>query len=111
MPMSIRAFRYAFLVFSAALTLGSTLAWFSYVANGIAYGSIKGLPGRERDLARFGAQASRALAAAASFEAIAVGIGAWYLFPRLEPTWVWLSFALALAAAADFLTFVLIHGL
>jgi hypothetical protein len=89
----------------------SGLAWFSYMADGAAYGSIKSLAGRERDLAQFGVQASRALAAAASFEAIAVGLGAWYLLPQREPTWTRLSFALALAAVTDILTFVVIQDL
>jgi hypothetical protein len=109
--MSARLSRYLWPSCSIVLALGAAAAWFRYVTYGIAFGSIKGLPGRERDLGEFAAHASIALATAVSCQAVAVGVGAWFFIPLRATALARVSFAVGLAVAVDLLTFVLIHGL
>jgi hypothetical protein len=94
----------------ALMIVVAALAWLSYVGNGIAYGSIVGLPGRERDLAAFGAHALVSLAVAVVCEAVAVGIALWMFMPEDGPLWARLCFASLLAGIADLLTFAAVRG-
>ena len=57
--------------------LVSAYSWLSDMGQGIAYGSIVGLPGREDDLAKFGSRALTALTIAGFSEALAIGAVAW----------------------------------
>jgi hypothetical protein len=82
-----------------------------YVGNGIAYGSLVGLRGRERDLVELGNRAGRGLALAAICEAAAIGICSWALMPLHIPNWARVGVAMFLAAIADLFTFALIRGL
>jgi hypothetical protein len=62
------------LVLELLLVLSAGVFWFMYLANGIAYGSIVGLHGREADLRTLGVRAETSLAAAVVVQAIGVGL-------------------------------------
>src|ERR1019366_1017858 len=95
-----RLMRYIVLAGAAILIVAAGFAWFSYVAYGIAYGSIKGLAGRERDLAEFGERAATALGTAALCEAVAVGAASWVLIPTRVPKWARFCASAAIAGTA-----------
>jgi hypothetical protein len=82
------------LCFSSILIpmVAAASGWLISVANGIAYGSLVGLNGRERDVMVFGGRAERELAIAATCEAAAIGIGSLLHNPK----WPRASFAVFL---------------
>jgi hypothetical protein len=95
----------------AALFVIAGLEWFSYMAQGIAYGDLYGVRGREMDLAYMAAHAVRALKIAVCSEALAVGIVSWALIATSAPIWVRLSIGLILAVVVTFLTYMTVRGL
>jgi hypothetical protein len=86
------------------LVIVAAYFWLTYVAQGIVYGSIVGLPGREQDLAAFGSRAMRALKIAVCFEALAIATVSW-VFTARKPAWLRLCIALGLATVANILTY------
>jgi hypothetical protein len=99
------------MMLSGVLFAIAGLAWFSYMAQGIAYGDLYGVRGREMDLAQFGAHAIRALDIAVCSEALAVGIVSWVLIATTAPSWLRLSIGLTLAIVATFFTYAITRGL
>ena len=85
--------------------------WLSYVSQGIAYGAIVGLRGREKDLAEIGSAALRALGLAALLEGLAIGLVSWAFTDGGRPVWARLCIGLASAAIVDISTYVLVRGL
>jgi uncharacterized protein (DUF983 family) len=81
------------------------------MAQGIAYGDLYGVRGREMDLAYMGAHAVRSLEIAVCSEVLAVGIVSWVLIATTAPIWLRLSIGLTLAIVVTFLTYVTIRGL
>jgi hypothetical protein len=87
----------------------AAIGWLSFMAQGIAYGSLVGVPGS--DLAKLGRGAERALALAATCEGIAIGIGSWILLPIRSPKLARISIAIVRAAVADWFTLAAIKGI
>jgi hypothetical protein len=85
-------------------------SWWSYIAQGISYGAIVGLPGREHDLVLFGSRAMKALRIAVSSEALAIATISWGFTAR-KPVWARLCIAAGLAIAANICTFAAVRGL
>ena len=83
-------------------------AWFSYVAQGIAYGAILGLKGRGADIAFLKLHVLRALGTALGCEGLAVGLGSWVLLAKSSEVWLRLLMAVALGGVADFFTYAII---
>jgi hypothetical protein len=108
--MAPRSVRILWLCFSALLIAVAAIGWLSFMAQGIAYGSLVGVPGRGRDLAELGRGAERALGLAATCEAVAIGIGSWIVIPIRNPKWARLSIAIVLAAIVDLFTLAVIKG-
>jgi hypothetical protein len=96
---------------AAILLYASADSWIRYVGNGIAYGSLVGLRGREQDLAVFGSRAIRFLKIALCAEALAVGALSWVFADDGRPAWLRLSIALGLATIADIGTYAVVRGL
>ena len=109
--MIARPVRFICLSCSALLMLASAIGWVSYLGNGIAYGSLVGLAGREHALAELSSRAERALAFAATCEAVAIGIGSWVLTPCRNPMWARICVAAVFAAIADIFTFAIVRGI
>ena len=107
--MAPRSIRFLWLCFSALLIAVAAIGWLSLMAQGTAYGSLVGVPGS--DLAKLGRGAERALALAATCEAVAIGIGSWILIPIRSPKWARISIAVVLAAVADLFTLAAIKGI
>jgi hypothetical protein len=108
--MKGRGLEFALLGLALVLAVVSMGAWRLYVGEGIAYGSIVGLPGRERDLATFGSQAIGALKIAIGSEALAIATVSW-VFTSHKSLWVRLFIALGLATIVDGFTFAVVRGL
>jgi hypothetical protein len=87
----------------------AAIGWLSFVAQGIAYGSLVGVRGS--DLAKLGRGAERALTLAATCEAVAIGIGSWILIPIRNPKWARIPIAIVLAAVADLFTLAAIKAI
>jgi hypothetical protein len=100
----------ALLGLAGLLTLVSAAWWMRYMGQGIAYGSIVGLPGREQDLASFGSQAMTALKIAVFSEALAIATVSW-VFTARKSVWLRLCIALGLATTANIFTFAVVRGL
>ena len=79
------------------------------MGNGIAYGGLVGLPGREHDLATFGLTAMKSLKIALCAEAFAVAI-VWWVFAARKSFWLRLGIALGLAIVADACTYSVVRG-
>ena len=77
-------------------------AWFSHIAQGIAYGDLLGIPGRERDLAQLASRADTARGIALICEGLAVGIPWRLLLAPAEPKWARLSACVIFCAACGF---------
>jgi hypothetical protein len=103
--------RIAVFVFSATLFIVSALAWLSYVGQGIAYGDLVGVAGREKDIAALGSSVMRAFWTAASCEALAIGLLSWFLTDPSAPGSVRLVKSLVVAAFADVLTYAFVRGI
>jgi hypothetical protein len=101
----------ALLALAGVLLIIAALAWVDYVSQGIAYGAIVGLKGRERDLADMGSSALRALGLAALSEGLAIGLASWTLTCADRPVWARLCIGLASAAIADVSTYAVVRGL
>jgi hypothetical protein len=103
--------RVAILLLAAGLLAIAGFEWLAYVSQGIAYGAIVGLRGREKDLAEIGSSALRALGLAALLEGLAIGLASWAFTDDGRPVWARLWIGLASAAIADVSTYVLVRGL
>ena len=109
--------RYKGIAFAAGvlLVVGSTPLWLMYVANGIAYGSIVGLPGRDTDLRTFGFRAEAFLMAAILVQTIGIGLVARNFILRLptvaESIALRLSLPLIIGLLSAAFVFVIIRGL
>jgi len=97
-------------VFSAALFVAAALAWLSYVGQGIAYGDLVGVSGREKDIIAIGNGAMRALWTAASCEALAVGLITWVVSDPDSSVWLRLIISFGVASFADVCTYALVRG-
>ncbi|HKN70011.1 MAG TPA: hypothetical protein VJX30_03205, partial [Terriglobales bacterium] len=106
-----RGSQFALLGLAALLLVLAAYSWFCYVAQGIAYGAIVGLRGRELDLAAMGSRAIRFLGLALCSEALAIGAIWWVFADDGRPTWLRLSIALGLATVANVGTYVVVRGL
>ena len=62
-----------------SLILIATFAWFSYTANGLAYGAVFGIPSEEAAASLFRARALRFLALALTAEVVGVGTIVWQI--------------------------------
>src|ERR1700692_2455634 len=109
--MKKRWLQLALLGLAGLLAVVSAGSWAGYMGQGIAYGSIVGLPGREQDLATLGARAIRFLVIALGSEASAVMAVAWVCTNASRPGWLRLCIALGLATAANAFTFAAVRGL
>jgi hypothetical protein len=96
---------------AALLLVFAAYSWFCYVAQGIAYGAVVGLRGREQDLAAMGSRAIRFLGLALCSEALAIGAISWVFADDGRPTWLRLSISLGLATVANVGTYVVVRGL
>jgi hypothetical protein len=96
---------------ASVLALIAGVAWLSYIGNGMAEGDILGLPGREKDIAIFGAKATHALVVALVAEELAVGAIIWDIVRFDTPTWRRLAIASITAAVATALTFAAVRGM
>src|SRR5260370_17010182 len=96
------------LVLAGMLLVVAALAWVSYLSQGIAYGAIVGLRGREKDLADIGSSALRALGLAAFSEGLAIGLASWALFGADRPFWARLCIGLPSPALHDPGTYLLV---
>jgi hypothetical protein len=105
-----RLLQFALAGLAVFLLVPSAREWIIYMGQGIAYGSIVGLPGREQDLALYGERAMAALKVAVTSEALAVGLASW-IFTSSRTVIVRLCIAIVLATAAALLTFASIRGL
>jgi hypothetical protein len=101
----------ALLVFAGVLLIVAAIAWLSYVSQGIAYGAIVGLKGREKDLADMGSSALRALGLATLSEGLAIGLASWVLIWSDRSVRARLCIGFALAVMVDVSTYVLVRGL
>jgi hypothetical protein len=81
------------------------------MGQGIAYGGLVGLPGREQDLATFGSRAIKFLEIAVCSEALAVATVSWVFAAACKPAWLRLCLALGVAIAANVCTYAVVHGL
>jgi len=99
------------LLVAGFLAMVAASSWFSYVAQGIAYGDLAGVPGRERDLAAIASHARLALKIAASSEALGIAALCWAFTAAFKPTWLRACFALGLACLADVCTLAIVRGL
>jgi hypothetical protein len=109
--MKSRGSQFALLGLAALLLLAAAYSWLCYVAQGVAYGSIVGLRGRERDLATFGSRAIRFLGIALCSEGLAVSAISWVLADDGRPPWLRIGIALGVATIADAGTYVVVRGL
>ncbi|MGO8794210.1 MAG: hypothetical protein ACLQLC_05255 [Candidatus Sulfotelmatobacter sp.] len=107
--MKGRGSQFALVGLAGLLLVFAAYFWLSYMAQGIAYGDIVGLPGRERELATLGSRAMRALRIAVVSEALAVATISW-VFTDRKAVWVRLVAAVGLAAAANILTLAAVRG-
>jgi len=85
-------------------------SWLCYVAQGIAYGDLFGIRGRENDLAAMASRGTRCVQIALLSEALAITGIAWFFSAEVRPFWQRLCFCMILAAVADVFTFTLIRG-
>ena len=108
--MKRRGIKHGLLGLAGFLALVSAGAWISYMGQGIAYGSIVGLPGREQDLAVFGSRAMTALRIAVVLEALAIATVSW-VFTSHKSVWVRLCIALVFAAVVNIFTFAVVRGM
>jgi hypothetical protein len=84
-------------------------AWFSFIAQGVAYGDLFGVRGREGDLAQLAFHADTALGIALISEGLAVGIAFRLLLAPVEPKWARLPACFVLALLVDFATFAIVR--
>lgn len=89
---------------------GAVYFWFCHVAQGIAYGDLFGVPGREGDVAAMASHARECLGIALVLEALAIGMTAWLLSDEVEPLWHRLCFCVVIASVLDFGTFAVVRG-
>jgi len=111
------ATRHKWIMITAGVLLVACSAalWLTYVANGIAYGSIVGMPGRSADLRTFGLRAEVSLAAAVFVQVIGVGLITRPLsarWPAVEGRIILrASFPLAIGLVSAAFVFVMLRGL
>src|SRR4051794_7423982 len=105
--MSLRGSRVAQWAAVGLLAMIAGYGWLRYAGNGMAYGDVLGLSGRDKDLAVFRAKAMHALIVALVSEALAVGAITWNRAAREGSTLRRLAISLALAIVASASTFAL----
>jgi hypothetical protein len=103
--------RVAILLLAAGILVIAGFEWLAYVSQGVAYGAIVGVRGREKDLAEMGSIGLRALGLAALFQGLAIGLASWAFTGDGRPVWARLCIGLVSAAIADISTYVLMRGL
>ena len=104
------AWRFALRGLPAVFLLAAIYFWFSYVAQGIAYGDLFGVAGREGDLRVMAKNAREFLGIALFFEALAVAMIAWFLSDDVKPVWQRSCFSVGLALVLDFFTYAVVRG-
>ena len=109
--MKSRGSQFALLGLAVLLLLVAAYSWFCYVAQGIAYGDLFGIRGREQDLAAMGSRAIRFLGLALCSEALAVGAISWVFADDGRPTWLRLTIALGTATVVNVGTYAVVRGL
>jgi len=107
----MRSKRVILVVFSVLLLIVSALAWLSYIGQGIAYGDLFGMRGREADLATLGWGAMRSLGIAASCEALAVGLVTWVASDPDRSLWGRLLISSGMALLIDVYTYAVVRGM
>ena len=107
----MRGKRVILVVFSVLLLIASALAWLSYVGQGIAYGNLFGIRGREADLAALGRGAMRSLGVAVSSEALAVGLLTWVASDPDRSLWGRLVISSGMALLVDVCTYAVVRGM
>jgi len=105
-----RTSRFAVVLLSTVFLVAAGYSWFAYVGQGIAYGDLFGVPGREADLAVMARRAREFLAAAILFEAMTVAMIAWFLSENVKPVWQRLCLSVILACVVDFFTYAVVRG-
>jgi len=105
-----RTWIFVFWCLSAFLLLAAIYFWFCYVAQGIAYGDLFGIRGREKDLAAMASRAREFLRVALLLEALAVAMLAWLFSKSVEPLWQRFCFSVVLASVVDFFTYAILRG-
>ena len=103
--------RIILVVFSVMLLIFAALAWLSYVGQGIAYGDLFGVKGREADIAELGRGAMRSLWVAVSCEALAVGLIMWVVSDPDRPLVGRLVITSGVAVFVDICTYVVVRGM
>jgi len=99
------------LVSSATLLVAAGLSWLNYLGQGIAYGDLVGVKGREQDLATIGNGAIRSLWIAASCEGLAVGLITWIATDPDGSVGRRLVASFGLALLIDVCTYAVIRGI
>jgi len=107
----MRSKRIILVVFSVLLFIVAALAWLSYVGQGIAYGDLFGIRGREADLAALGRGAMRSLWIAASCESLAVGLITWVVSDPDSSVWGRLVTSSGVALFVDICTYAVVRGM
>lgn len=100
--MNVSRSRAVVLTVGILMVLSSGVAWFMYMANGIAYGSIVGLRGRDADLNTFRFRAEAFLASAALLQAIGIGVIVSAALSRLPGSAEMKILRLAIPIAVDY---------
>jgi len=106
-----RGSRFGLLGLALLLLLLAAYSWLCFVAQGIAYGDLFGIRGRENDLAAMASRGTRCMQIALGSEALAIMGIAWFFSAEVKPLWQRLCFSLIIASVADVFTFALIRGL
>jgi hypothetical protein len=107
--MSVSRSRAVLWTVAGILALISGYGWLSYFTNGLAYGDVLGLKGREKDIAMFGAKSIRSLFVAVAAEGFAVGAITWDIAGIDAPKWPRLAKTLAVTVLAIVLTLVVVN--
>jgi len=105
-----RGLRFALLGSAGLFLVIAAYSWLCYVAQGVAYGDLCGIRGRENDLATMASRGTRCVQIALLSEGLAIIGIAWFFSTEVRPFWQRLCFCMILAAVADVFTFTLIRG-
>jgi len=95
---------------AALFLLGAVCFWFCYLAQGIAYGDLFGIAGREADLAAMANHARGCLGLALLLEALAVAMIVWFVSRDVRPLWQRVCFCIVFSSVLDFVTYAIVRG-
>lgn len=109
--MVVRSSRFVWLGCATLLMIPAAVGWLMYIGNGVAYGALVGLRGRERALTELGSRAEHALILGAICQGVAVAMGSWILLPPRYSATARVMVAATLAALADVFTFAALRGI